>query len=48
MSSTAIQMVTLSAPTLKMKPVPVVSDDELVALLKACNVESLLTAATKR
>jgi site-specific recombinase XerD len=30
-------MATLSPPTLKMKPVPVVSDDELVALLKACN-----------
>jgi site-specific recombinase XerD len=30
-------MATLSPPTLKMKPVPVVTDDELVALLKACN-----------
>jgi site-specific recombinase XerD len=27
---------TLAPPTLKMKPVPVISDDELVALLKAC------------
>lgn len=30
-------MATLSPPTLKMKPVPVISDDELAALLKACN-----------
>jgi site-specific recombinase XerC len=30
-------MATLSPPTLKMKPVPVVSDDEVAALLKACN-----------
>jgi site-specific recombinase XerD len=30
-------MSTLSPPTLKMKPVPVITDDELVALLKACN-----------
>jgi site-specific recombinase XerD len=30
-------MTNLSPPTLKMKPVPVISDDELVALLKACN-----------
>ena len=29
-------MATLSPPTLKMKPVPVVTDHELVALLKAC------------
>jgi hypothetical protein len=29
-------MSTLSPPTLKMKPVPVISDDELTALLKAC------------
>lgn len=29
-------MATLSPPTLKMKPVPVLSDDELTALLKAC------------
>jgi site-specific recombinase XerD len=30
-------MATLSPPTLKMKPVPVITDDELAALLKACN-----------
>ena len=30
-------MGTLSPPTLKMKPVPVISDEELAALLKACN-----------
>jgi integrase len=30
-------MATLSPPTLKMKPVPVISDDELATLLKACN-----------
>ena len=30
-------MSTLSPPTLQMKPVPVISDDELAALLKACN-----------
>jgi site-specific recombinase XerD len=30
-------MAKLSPPTLKMKPVPVISDDDLVALLKACN-----------
>lgn len=30
-------MANLSPPTLKMKPVPVISDDELTALLKACN-----------
>ena len=30
-------MSTLSPPTLKMKPVPVISDEELAALLKACN-----------
>jgi site-specific recombinase XerD len=29
-------MSTLSPPTLKVKPVPVISDDELAALLKAC------------
>ena len=29
-------MATLSPPVLRMKPVPVISDDELVALLKAC------------
>lgn len=29
-------MATLSPPTLKMKPVPVITDEELVALLKAC------------
>ena len=29
-------MATLSPPTLKMKPVPLVSDEELAALLKAC------------
>lgn len=29
-------MSTLSPPTLKMKPVPVITDDELTALLKAC------------
>jgi site-specific recombinase XerD len=29
-------MSTLSPPTLKMKPVPVITDDELAALLKAC------------
>jgi site-specific recombinase XerD len=29
-------MASLSPPTLKMKPVPVISDDELTALLKAC------------
>jgi site-specific recombinase XerD len=29
-------MSTLSPPTLKMKPVPVISDEELVALLKSC------------
>jgi site-specific recombinase XerD len=29
-------MATLSPPTLKMKPVPVISDEDLVALLKAC------------
>ena len=29
-------MSTLSPPTLKMKPVPIISDDELTALLKAC------------
>jgi site-specific recombinase XerD len=29
-------MSTLSAPELKMKPVPVINDDELTALLKAC------------
>ncbi|HEX6759053.1 MAG TPA: hypothetical protein VF086_11715 [Propionibacteriaceae bacterium] len=30
-------MATMSPPTLKMKPVPVVTADDLVALLKACN-----------
>jgi site-specific recombinase XerD len=30
-------MSTLSPPTLKMKPVPVITDEELAALLKACN-----------
>jgi len=30
-------MANLSAPTLKMKPVPVVTDDQLGALLKACS-----------
>ena len=30
-------MSTLSPPTLQMKPVPVISDEELAALLKACN-----------
>jgi site-specific recombinase XerD len=30
-------MAKLSPPTLKMKPVPVITDDELGALLKACN-----------
>jgi site-specific recombinase XerD len=30
-------MASLSPPTLKMKPVPVISDHELSALLKACN-----------
>ena len=30
-------MATLSPPTLEMKPVPVITDDELTALLKACN-----------
>jgi site-specific recombinase XerD len=30
-------MATLSPPTLKMKPVPVITDEELAALLKACN-----------
>jgi site-specific recombinase XerD len=30
-------MAKLSPPTLKMKPVPLVSDDELIALLKSCN-----------
>jgi site-specific recombinase XerD len=30
-------MSTLSPPTLKMKPVPVITDVELIALLKACN-----------
>jgi site-specific recombinase XerD len=30
-------MATLSPPILKMKPVPVISDHELAALLKACN-----------
>jgi site-specific recombinase XerD len=34
---TANPMAKLSPPTLKMKPVPVISDDELIALLKACN-----------
>jgi site-specific recombinase XerD len=29
-------MRTLSPPTLKMKPVPVITDDELAALMKAC------------
>jgi integrase len=29
-------MATLSPPTLRMKPVPVINDDELAALLKAC------------
>jgi site-specific recombinase XerD len=29
-------MDTLSPPTLKMKPVPIISDDDLAALLKAC------------
>ena len=29
-------MATLSPPTLKMKPVPVITDEELAALLKAC------------
>ena len=29
-------MTTLSPPSLKMKPVPVISDDELAALMKAC------------
>jgi site-specific recombinase XerD len=30
-------MSTLSPPTLRMKPVPVIGDEELAALLKACN-----------
>jgi site-specific recombinase XerC len=29
-------MATLSPPTLQMKPVPIISDEELVALMKAC------------
>jgi site-specific recombinase XerD len=33
---TSNPMSTLSPPTLKMKPVPVITDDELAALLKAC------------
>ena len=33
-------MSTLSPPTLKMKPVPVITDEELAALLKACASKS--------
>jgi hypothetical protein len=40
-------MATLSPPTLKMKPVPVITDDELAALLKACNGRESPTDATK-
>jgi site-specific recombinase XerD len=36
-NSPPIRWPPLSPPTLKMKPVPVISDGELAALLKACN-----------